>query len=68
MRKSWRWVILGMAVGILGTLAVIEVVGSRYTYFTIPEDRCRRVQVHAEVVPNQPNPCHFREPRWSFMP
>lgn len=68
MRRTTVLALLaGILLGVAGTLAVVEVSGGRYVYFTLPSDRCQSVQVHAEVVPNQPNPCHFREPRWSFI-
>lgn len=65
MRKNLALAILGVVLGVLGTLAAVEISGGWYTYFTLPAGQCQRADVGgAQVVPNQPNPCHFREPRW----
>jgi hypothetical protein len=64
MRRTVIAVIIGLVVGIVMTLAAIEFGGSRYEYFTIPTERCQSTQIKAEVVPSQPNPCHFRTARW----
>lgn len=64
MRKTLAAIGLGVVLGVVSTLAVSEVIADRYEYVTIPVDRCQSVQMHAEVVPNQPNPCHFRTRRW----
>lgn len=67
MRGTLAALLIGILLGVIGTVAVVDLRGGWYTYFTIPLDRCQNAQIRAEVVPHQPNPCHFREPRWSFI-
>lgn len=67
MRRVMVGLAVGIALGALLTLGAIEAAGGRYRYFTMPDEQCRRIQMYTEVVPHQPNPCHFREPRWSFI-
>ena len=60
----------GVILGILLTFAVVQVSGGWYTYFILSPDDCAQQNgnaVTAEVVPNQPNPCHFRRPRWQLV-
>jgi hypothetical protein len=64
MRRAIIAAIIGLVVGIVVTLATIEISGGRYEYFTMPLERCQNTQIRDEVVPNQPNPCHFRTARW----
>lgn len=59
--------IVGIALGVALTLGYIRAEGGRYSYFILAPDDCHALNgnaVTAEVVPNQPNPCHFRRPRY----
>lgn len=67
MRRTLALLLFGIVIGVAVTLSSIEISGGRYEYFTLPDDICHARQIHSEVVPNQPNPCHFRTPRWSFI-
>ncbi len=58
----------GLAAGVILTVVVMDVGVQRYAYFTLPPDECHLIRQTAEVVPHQPNPCHFRRPRWDFLP
>ena len=64
MKRTLVAVLVGMILGVAGTLGAIEVTGNRYTYVTFPADECRTTRFRAEVVPNHPNPCHFRYRNW----
>lgn len=64
MLRTLAILLIGVVIGVAATLTAIEVSGGRYEYTTIPLERCQRIQSASEVVPNQPNPCHFRTPRW----
>jgi hypothetical protein len=67
MRRTLTIFSTGILMGVLLTLLYVELQGGWYEYFTLPADRCQVAQTHAEVVPNQPNPCHFRYRRWSLI-
>lgn len=59
----------GMLLGAFLLFAIVQVGGGWYTYFILTPEECRRDfgnAITAEVVPHQPNPCHFRRPRWHF--
>lgn len=65
--------VAGIALGILVTLAAVELSGGWWVYELRPTAICQpsggvtRNLGSAHVAPNQPNPCLFREPRWSFI-
>lgn len=68
MRRTLVALLVGIVIGVVGTFTAVEISGGWYTYFTLPAGRCERANVgDAQVVPNQPNPCHFRERRWSLI-
>lgn len=67
VRRTGAALLLGIMLGVAGTLIGVEIAGGWYTYFTMPDDRCHSTPMHTEVAPNQPNPCLFRERRWSFI-
>lgn len=56
----------GLLAGAILTAGVMGI--QPYSYFTLPPDECRLIRQTAEVVPHQPNPCHFRRPRWDWLP
>jgi hypothetical protein len=57
--------LIGAAMGATVMFAGLDLVGKRYAYFTVPRYECEGAPpMSAEVVPHQPNPCHFRRPRW----
>lgn len=60
--------ILGMILGAVLLFAITEVAISRYSYFTVSKSECEAIPpTGAQVVPHQPNPCHFRRPRWTLL-
>lgn len=67
MRRTLVALLVGIIIGVVGTLATVELRGGWYEYFTLPDDICHSRRIGSEVVPNQPNPCHFRQPRWSLI-
>lgn len=67
MRRTLAVLLIGIILGVTGTFVVVEIAGGWYTYFTMPDERCHAVQMHLEVAPHQPNPCLFRQRRWSFI-
>lgn len=59
----------GLVLGAALLFVGVGLMGGWYTYFILPLSECQRGYgnaVTAEVVPHQPNPCHFRRPRWDF--
>lgn len=58
----------GVILGALLLFAGVEVVGGWYTYVTLSKSECESFRLTAEVVPHQPNPCHYRYRRWGAMP
>jgi len=63
--------LLGVVVGAVVLFSAVQLSGGWYTYFILTPEECRREYgnaVTAEVVPHQPNPCHFRRPRWRLLP
>ena len=60
----------GAFVGAALLFVYVQLSGGWYTYFILPPEQCRREEgnsVTAEVVPHQPNPCHFRRLRWRWF-
>lgn len=69
--RVMRYVLLllaGATFGILMTVLAIQISGGWYVYQTIPSTRYGEcydpIPGGAEIVPHQPNPCHYRRPRW----
>lgn len=66
--------VIGIALGCALTFATVQISGGWYTYRIIPIKECQDAAGYGlgtlrdEVVPHQPNPCHFRRPRWDFLP
>lgn len=60
--------VAGMAAGMVLLLVAVQVTGGWYTYVTQPKGMCDSAPLRAEVVPHQPNPCHYRYPRWEWLP
>lgn len=58
----------GLIVGVLLLFVGVQVAGGWYTYVTLTRAECESMPRQTEVVPHQPNPCHFRYPRWDFLP
>lgn len=56
--------LVGLMLGVVLTLSVVMLSGGWYEYRTMTADLCQAMPMQAEVVPNQPNPCNFRRPRW----
>lgn len=69
MKRTLITLLVGIAIGMASMIALVEITGGWYTYFTLPPERCQRASGvdGAQVVPHQPNPCHFRERRWSLI-
>jgi hypothetical protein len=57
----------GVALGVVLTVASVQVAGGWYVYQTAPADACRVMPPGGEIVPHQPNPCHTRSLRWRFL-
>lgn len=58
----------GLVVGAVLVFAAAHVAGGWYTYVTLTRAECETMPRAAEVVPHQPNPCHYRYPRWDIFP
>lgn len=70
MRRTALTLIVGIAVGVAVTVGYVQVAGGWYTYSILTPEECRREHgntITAEVVPHQPNPCHFRRLRWQLF-
>lgn len=65
--------VAGITLGVVLTFATVQITGGWYTYTVIPTKECQdaegygRATLRDEVVPGQPNPCHFRRPRWQIF-
>jgi hypothetical protein len=57
----------GMIVGAAMLWITVVLTGGWYTYVILPAYECQDPRTTAEVVPHQPNPCHFRRPRWQIV-
>lgn len=68
MRVTLLSIGLGIVLGVLGTLSTLAIRDDRYTYRTLSTIECgiagEILGPSWTVVPNQPNPCHFRQARW----
>lgn len=60
--------VIGLIMGVALTLVVVQASGGWYTYVTLNRYACAELPLSAEIVPHQPNPCHYRYPRWDFLP
>lgn len=61
-------VLVGIALGVILTLAWAELTGGWYTYVLLDRTECQSGGMTlgpAQVAPNQPNPCLLRYPRFS---
>jgi hypothetical protein len=66
--KTVAVLVAGVALGVILTFGAVDLSGGWYTYHTLPTDECHGWPPSGiEVVPNQPNPCHFRRPRWHVL-
>lgn len=65
--------VIGAILGSVLTFATVQISGGWYTYTIVPIKECQDAEGYGlgrlrdEVVPNQPNPCHFRRPRWPLF-
>ena len=62
----------GVLLGVAVTFGGMTLSSNWYTYRTIDalsSGQCiETIPPGAEIVPHQPNPCHYRRPRWSLSP
>lgn len=68
MKRTLLTLLFGTLLGAAGTVTAVEIRGGWWDYEILNEIQCRRSHNlgTAHVVPNQPNPCLIRTPRWSF--
>lgn len=60
--------VAGAIAGAIMLFVVIELAGGWYTYGTLSRGACETMMpARAQIVPHQPNPCHYRLPRWDFF-
>lgn len=59
--------VIGLVLGVVLAVGAIEINGGRYVYRTFDEYECAESRSGWEVVPHQPNRCHFRRPRWQLV-
>ena len=59
----------GLILGAALLFVAVTTTGGWYTYETLPRTWCETSGAgNLEVVPHQPNPCHFRRPRFGILP
>lgn len=72
MRRTLAAFLIGTAIGAALTIGYLDISGRWFTYRTLSASDCRYpeeiIGVSYHVVPHQPNPCHFRRPRWNLWP
>lgn len=57
----------GALLGVILIMGYVQVSGGWYIYTTQDKWNCEVQPLALEIVPNQPNPCHYRRPRWRWL-
>lgn len=66
MQRIMLALVLGVVLGVAGTVAAVEISGGWWEYRILDDALCHQSRSlgTSHVAPNQPNPCLIRSPRF----